>query len=411
MAPAQGVHEAGDPLAPRPTRRAPRPRSRRGLTINCARPERAAWAPRRWSSLRALRSAADGERGSGTALALRAPRTAPEVGGCSRTARASSARSWEMGRLAAFPSTREGTGDGELANRSVTGPLSLPPMSQPPRSEWPIIIGGCHRSGTTLVRRILNSHSAIHCGPEVKFFLDFYGPPRGVKDDMNTARALASEDELLEFFGRGFVELHRRTAQRAGKPRWADKAPENVLYWSHWQRLLGDQWLFIHVVRNPLDTIASLREAGFGDDIPAHILGQAIHYLNHTRAGMRFGRSTAALSPGHVRAACDEPRRDPGEPDELPGGAVRAAAARVQQPAARVGAGGLQDQLNDGDPRRLVASLARAPLRKGRRLHLDAYQFAVDASRSEEEVRQAPGEPSSCATGSSWRRNGSGSAS
>ncbi len=107
---------------------------------------------------------------------------------------------------------------------------------------------------------------------------------------MNTARALASEDELLEFFGRGFVELHRRTAHRAGKPRWADKAPENVLYSSQWQRLLGDQWLFIHVVRNPLDTIASLREAGFGDDIPAHILGQVIHYLNHTRAGMQFGR-------------------------------------------------------------------------------------------------------------------------
>jgi hypothetical protein len=187
-------------------------------------------------------------------------------------------------------STGHGTGDGELANRRVTARLSLQPMSQAPRSEWPIIIGGCHRSGTTLVRRILNSHSAIHCGPEVKFFLDFYGPPRGVKDYMNTARALASDDELLEFFGRGFVELHRRTAHRAGKPRWADKAPENVLYWSHWQRLLGDQWLFIHVVRNPLDTIASLREAGFGDDIPAHILGQVIHYLDHTRAGMRFGR-------------------------------------------------------------------------------------------------------------------------
>jgi hypothetical protein len=162
-------------------------------------------------------------------------------------------------------------------------------MPQAPRSEWPIIIGGCHRSGTTLIRRILNSHSGIHCGPEVKFFLDFYGPPRGVRDYMDTARALASEDELLEFFGAGFVELHRHTAHRAGKPRWADKAPENALYWPHWQRLLGDQWLFIHVVRNPLDTIASLREAGFGDDIPANVLGQVVHYLDHTRAGMRFG--------------------------------------------------------------------------------------------------------------------------
>jgi hypothetical protein len=175
-----------------------------------------------------------------------------------------------------------------LHRSEVSARLSFQAVSQVPRSEWPIIIGGCHRSGTTLVRRILNSHSGIHCGPEVKFFLDFYGPPRGVKDYMNTARALASEDELLEFFGRGFVELHRRAAHGAGKPRWADKAPENVLYWSNWQRLLGDQWLFIHVLRNPLDTIASLREAGFGDDIPDDILGQLVHYLNHTRTGMRF---------------------------------------------------------------------------------------------------------------------------
>jgi hypothetical protein len=44
-----------------------------------------------------------------------------------------------------------------------------------PPNTWPIIIGGCHRSGTSLLRRILNARSRIHCGPEIKFLRDFHG--------------------------------------------------------------------------------------------------------------------------------------------------------------------------------------------------------------------------------------------
>lgn len=40
-------------------------------------------------------------------------------------------------------------------------------------SQQPIIIGGCYRSGTTLLRRLLDSHSNVHCRPEVKFFNDY----------------------------------------------------------------------------------------------------------------------------------------------------------------------------------------------------------------------------------------------
>jgi Sulfotransferase family len=37
----------------------------------------------------------------------------------------------------------------------------------------PIVVGGCYRSGTSLVRRLLDSHPRIHCGPEVKLFRDY----------------------------------------------------------------------------------------------------------------------------------------------------------------------------------------------------------------------------------------------
>src|ERR1700686_4824682 len=103
----------------------------------------------------------------------------------------------------------------------------------PTLNSRPIIVGGCHRSGTSLVRRLLNAHSRIHCGPEIKFFRDFYGDypddPLWPMRFMAPARTFLPEAELLELFGRAFVAVHERAAVRAGKVRWADKTPENVL--------------------------------------------------------------------------------------------------------------------------------------------------------------------------------------
>lgn len=157
----------------------------------------------------------------------------------------------------------------------------------------PIIVGGCHRSGTSLVRRILDAHSRIHCGPEVKFFRDFHDdyledPIRHLRFS-TSARAVLPEEELLEVLGRAFVGLHERAAARAGKPRWADKNPENVLYLEEWRRLLGDGWVFIHVVRNPLDTLASFEEVKFPLTIPAELDARIALYKRYTQAGLDFG--------------------------------------------------------------------------------------------------------------------------
>jgi hypothetical protein len=161
------------------------------------------------------------------------------------------------------------------------------------RSDWPIVVGGCHRSGTSLLRRILDTHSRIHCGPEVKFFRDFYGdyfddPLRPYRFPI-TARSLLPEDDLLEVLGRAFVTVHEEAARRAGKPRWADKAPENVVYLEQWQRLLGNEWLLLHAVRNPLDTLASMDEVGFPLTFPADLEGRVAFYRRYTQAGLDFG--------------------------------------------------------------------------------------------------------------------------
>ncbi len=160
------------------------------------------------------------------------------------------------------------------------------------RSDWPIIVGGCQRSGTSLVRRMLDAHSRIHCGPEVKFLRDLHGdyfedPLRHLRFT-TSARSIAPEAELLEVLGRAFVELHERAARRAGKARWADKNPENVLYLSDWECLLGERWLFVLVVRTPLDTLASIQEARFPLSIPASLEDRVDHFKRYVQAGLDY---------------------------------------------------------------------------------------------------------------------------
>ena len=92
-----------------------------------------------------------------------------------------------------------------------------------PRTEKPIFIIGVHRSGTTLVRLILDSHSRIACPPESFFLLSlqlFFGNEK----TMEGLKAMGFPreqvvDRLREFtshFFEGYV------ASR-GKSRWADK--------------------------------------------------------------------------------------------------------------------------------------------------------------------------------------------
>lgn len=160
-------------------------------------------------------------------------------------------------------------------------------------NKYPIIIGGFYRSGTSLLRRLLDSHPNIHCPPEIKFFRDFYG--NYLHDDIahlrlfSTIRSLGLEEEvLLGVFGRAFIKCHEMSARRAGKGRWADKNPENVLYLEQWHKLLNGDFVFIHVVRNPLDALASLNEAGFKKTIPHDFTQKILLYDEYLDKAFSF---------------------------------------------------------------------------------------------------------------------------
>jgi len=128
--------------------------------------------------------------------------------------------------------------------------------------ESPVVIGGCARSGTTLMRVMLDTHPNIYCGPETGLLYIRTMTHRKIS---NLSRKLEIHEEDLKAMMRGtasyfqFVEtLFDHLRQRAGKPRWGDKSPQNAL---HLDRILHHfpDARFIHMIRDGRDTACSLR--------------------------------------------------------------------------------------------------------------------------------------------------------
>ena len=166
---------------------------------------------------------------------------------------------------------------------------------------WPIIIGGSHRSGTTLLRRLLNGHPRIFCPAEIKFFKDLL---RQFPDDPLAHGRLGSsmaalglpEEVWIDEFGRALIRCYELAAASNGKPRWADKSPENALNIAHWNRLLAGRMYFVFVVRHPLDILASMAEIRMDKVIPVDLRGRAHHIRAYFESALAFIESNPERS-------------------------------------------------------------------------------------------------------------------
>lgn len=152
-----------------------------------------------------------------------------------------------------------------------------------------IVVLGMPRSGTTLLRRILDGHPAI-CAPGETFllrassrFLDSeeiaFGIDYGVLGGLKPLGF--AEDEILARVRAVPFGFYADLAGRAGKRRWAAKTAVDSFYAESIERLYAGHVQFVCVVRHGLDVVCSLRE--FSDELQGYIAELRPYIHRHAR--------------------------------------------------------------------------------------------------------------------------------
>ena len=143
----------------------------------------------------------------------------------------------------------------------------------------PLLIGGCPRSGTTLLRALLDNHPQIAIPPETNFVLPlwhdrprhrtphdaaefiFGGRGRGrggrrLRGDLPRPEAIALTAAGGPSLGGVLSAAFALYAGRTDKPRWGDKRPRYAVYLDALFALWPDAQ-FVNVIRDPRGAVAS----------------------------------------------------------------------------------------------------------------------------------------------------------
>lgn len=194
--------------------------------------------------------------------------------------------------------------------RNQLNPPGEAPFKSEPQVVRPVIIGGCPRSGTTLLRTMLHCHPEVAIPRETRFVLESWQQRTkfGDLEDAANRHRLASwifkrkesqanrlgldEKEAVErlvaappTLGSLLATCFAMYAERNDKPRWGDKRPMYAARMSAiWDLFPNAQ--FIHVVRDPRACVASVRKLGWynGKIAPAlELWERSIHTVNAWR--------------------------------------------------------------------------------------------------------------------------------
>ena len=172
----------------------------------------------------------------------------------------------------------------------------------------PVIVGA-PRSGTTLLRLMLDAHPDLAIPPETGFFayvaalegtgdalrtrffelVTAFPPDAPNWHDFGLAReAFAEALRPIEPFtlADGLRAFYRLYAQRFGKPRWGEKTPDYSRHVGTFAKLLPEAH-FIHIIRDGRDVAASWRQQWFSPGREPEVLAQG--WIERVQAARNAG--------------------------------------------------------------------------------------------------------------------------
>jgi tetratricopeptide (TPR) repeat protein len=244
---------------------------------------------------------------------------------------------------------------GPQAPMSQTGEAHAGPEARP-SAEAPIFVLGLPRSGTTLVERILSSHSELAAAGELHCFaLAMAAAVRHQADRVQPRSERLSRREMValsaraDFAAMGHDYLRRARLEADVSGRFIDKMPLNYLYCGLIRRALPNAKI-VHLTRHPMAVCYAMYKALFRDAYPfSYDLDEiARYYLGYRRLmahweasmpGVIYTLSYEALiadQPGETRKLLEfcglEWQEDCLRFHENPAASATASAAQVRRP-------------------------------------------------------------------------------
>jgi hypothetical protein len=191
----------------------------------------------------------------------------------------------------------------------------LPNLGQAPVA--PVFVIGVHRSGTTLLRYMLSSHSRIYIPPESDFISYFFlRNPTGQLSEQRIAQMLRTIFGRYRFVGewqgdppdtREFLRhmsertpasfldtLYSEYARQNGAERWGDKTPIYASYVDLIHHIFP-QAQFIHIIRDGRDAALSMLDKYEEDEFHVDIFFAARNWVRRIRKAQA---SASRLPPG-----------------------------------------------------------------------------------------------------------------
>jgi hypothetical protein len=198
----------------------------------------------------------------------------------------------------------------------------MPELTTASDATFGLFLGGCDRSGTTLLQAILNAHPEVLITYELVLAIHLHGrfarlrraevgnfvdavlavPHFSALDRQALLRDLQTDDIS---FSKAVTHVHRELAAKHGKKVWGDKNPGYARRFEFLAATFPRAKL-IHIHRNPYDVIPSIVRQAWGPNTALHAAVMWQEYVGRATQSLR------RLGPACSLTVCyEELVRDP----------------------------------------------------------------------------------------------------